>query len=274
MKKILLVFLMSMVCGVVSAQIEISSQPVDSVSVAQLIENTNAINKNTDAWHGVSNVVVTILALLSSVFSIIAGVFAFGIWRDRRVSKKLQIAIIDDLIRHFFVNKSIMLRLLQNLEKSGDVALTFRKMAVLSDDLNMNRFTIYPRYYQFVHEIEFQARNYNMYCEWAAENFKQLSKDEQIECINNLITRANRLSHFLDMLKKVIVESHVRDFFADITNPVYQTEDEVIIKAFKHNYEEAGLLKLDAPQAVDQILNDLVDEKINYLNRSNLQHRI
>lgn len=274
MKKILIITLMLALCGMAKAQEEVPLQSVDSVSVAQLIENTTAINKNTDAWHGVSNIVVSILALLSSVFSIIAGVFAFGIWRERRVSKKMQIAIIDDLIRHFFVNKSIMLRLQKNLDNNKEIDLIFRRMAVLEDDLNMNRFTIYPRYYQYVHEIEFQARNYNMYCEWAAVHFAQLSHDEQSACINNLITRADRLSRFLDVLKGVIVDSHVRDFFADIANPQYKSIDKVLINAFVHNYPNGYLNKLDSQQAVEQILTDLAEEKINYLDRSNINYRI
>lgn len=263
--KIFIVIFLLLVCNCTQAQTDIVTQSVDSISVAQLIENTHAINENTDAWHGVSNVVVSILALLSSIFSIIAGVFAFGIWRERRVSKKLQIAIIDDLIRHFFVNKSILLRVKKEIEKEQDVKLTFRKMAVLQDDLNMNRFTIYPRYYQCVHEIEFQARNYNMYCEWAADNFIHLSNNERVACIDNLISRADRLSNYLDMLKRVIVDSHIRDFFADITNPEYKSENEVIIKAFAHNYTNAMDNK-DRQEMVNMILEDLTNEKINYLD--------
>ena len=265
MKRTIIVILTLVFVLLANAQVESSTQQVDSVSVAQLIENTHAINENTDAWHGSINVFVSILALLSSVFSIIAGVFAFGIWRDRRVSKKMQLAIIDDLIRHFFVNKSILLRIQKNADNIKEAELTFKKMAVLNDDLNMNRFTIYPRYYKCVHEIEFQARNYNMYCEWIAQQYAHLSKTERLTCIDNLISRAERLTNYLDMLKQVIVESHFKDFFADVVNPIYKCNDEVIIDAFAHNYKD-NLPKVSKEEQVAYILNDLVCENINYLD--------
>jgi hypothetical protein len=261
MKKLLLSLLcISIVNCVVSAQ---SLMPVDSTHVVRLIENTTDIVQNTDSWHGSLNIFVSILAVLSSFFSIVAGVFAFGIWRDRRVSKKLQMAIINDLIRHFFVNKSILLRMQRDNECLG-ANLSFRKMAVLQDDLNMNRFTIYPRYYRCVHEIEFQARNYNLYCEWLSASYSDFSQDERIACLKDLISRGNRLSAYLDMLKKEIAKTHFCDFFTDITNPKYKSENEIIIESFAHHYTNVFNTNKDAQ--VEKILYDLVEENINYLD--------
>lgn len=202
-KHLILVSAFLLVALVVGAQEMVSYSSVDSL-INAILKQTNDINAHTDSW-GESNRIYTGLTVLASLFSIIAGVAAGAIWWQRHTSRRTQLAIIDDLTRHFLAN----LMRINNVDNDHTPAeIVFRRLAVLSDDLNLNRFTVKTSDYRLVHQIELYTRNYNIHAEWLAVHYDSLSPEKQQEYKTELLHRGFIIAASLDSLRSHIFSSY------------------------------------------------------------------
>lgn len=202
-KQIIFVSVFLLAALAASAQESIPSISSDSL-INAISDNILAISKHTDSWEK-DNRLITFLAVTASVFSIIAGIAAGAIWFQRYTSKKTQLAIIDDLTRHFIKNAMCIEKVDTDVTPSE---IIFRRCAVLPDDLNLNRFTVKTKDYAFVHRIELSTRNYNIHAEWLAENYDKLSPEKKQYFKTELLNRGGHIATSLNQFRLRIFTFH------------------------------------------------------------------
>ena len=196
----------------------IYAQVSDPVFFNQTLRNIQDIANNTNDWHGFGNILMSLLAVSGILAAWLALFPLMQIRKEQTRSKSFQTAVMDDLIRHFFVNSCILKAIQQHTGKRN-FELDFLKLGVLSEDLNLNRFTINPVQYRVLHEIELCMRNYGLHGQWAAKHCNELTHKQLEACCAELIERGEYIIEKLDNNKK----NHLKG-----NRIVYRSFDEVI----------------------------------------------
>lgn len=222
-------------------------QSVGMDRLSEAIRLTEQISHNTDDWYGTSNTVMSVITILGVIFGFIALFPLFQIWLDQRRDKAFQTAVMDDLIRHFFVNEII----LEALKERADIhshAIDFMKLPVLPEDLNLNRFTTKSKTYSALHEIELKMRNYGLHSEWVAQHLSELSHDQLIKECDTLIDRGKGITKLLDEHKKAHLQGW-RQPYEDLN------------KVIKDSYAAKYLKKSEKERPASEELTNLIRER-------------
>lgn len=112
------------------------------------------------------------------------------------VNKDCQKKIIKDLIRHLFINTSILEAIRTCIRKQGYATApskgTFLKFKFLDEDLNLSRFSLTSSNFDEMHEVSLFMRNYNIASEVTEEAFADKeSTPEMLEWyLDDLFKRA------------------------------------------------------------------------------------
>lgn len=226
-------------------------QSLDTDRFSEAIRLTEEISHNTNDWYGASNILMSVVTILGVIFGFIALFPLFQIWLDQRRDKAFQTAVMDDLIRHFFVNEIILVAL-KECSDANNHAIDFMKLPVLPEDLNLNRFTTKSETYSALHEIELKMRNYGLHSEWVAQHLSELSHDQFIKECDALIDRGKKITEALDKHK----ETHLQGW-----RQPYQNLNEVIKNSYAKDYLTDDEKLLPASQELTDLIRKRRQEK-------------
>lgn len=147
----------------------------DSTTIRQIATRVVDIASNTTP--SVWDIVLGIATVASAVFGALV-FYSIKLEFDKnRLSLGCQSSILQDLFRHLYRNKVVLMAMLRdwkekgydNVRPSEDILL---KTQTLPEDLNFSRFAISNDCYPRMHEIELLLRNYNVVAQTAAEHLK------------------------------------------------------------------------------------------------------
>lgn len=164
----------------------------DKSTIRQIATRVVDIASNTTpSWVGMSADVITIVSGFVGTLAIVTIWWEF---RKNQLSLGCQYSILQDLFRHFYRNKVVLVAMLRDWKEKGydsvrpseDILL---KTQTLPEDLNFSRFAVSDECYSRMHEIELNLRNYNIVAEIAADHVKcpeipigiKLAEVEQLE---------------------------------------------------------------------------------------------
>ena len=180
-----------------------------------ILSQVTLINYNTDGTLGWTPYFegVAFAASIVTIFGI------FGVWKwynDSKISRKQKINILEDIIRHLFVNIAIVEILRDKLEKIGysygypDEGI-FRRLAFLPEDCNFHRLSDDADMYGTMHEMELLMRNYGVSAEVACTHFINPDIDEQTrkDNLEDLVQRSVKLIYETEKLTRYFKASGV-----------------------------------------------------------------
>lgn len=223
----------------------ILAQVSDPTFLNQVFKSIQDIAHNTNDWYGFGNIITSFVAITAGVCTWVAVYPLFQIRNEQTRSKSFQTAVMDDLIRHFFVN-SCILKAIQQQAGKRDFELDFLKLEVLSEDLNLNRFTISPVQYRVLHQIELSMRNYGIHGQWAAKHCNEFTPEQLQTCCAELLERGDKIIAKLDSHKK----NHLK---------AYRTFDEVIKDSYQKYITDPNAKA--SPELTEQIRLNFTKEK-------------
>lgn len=76
---------------------------LDANHVTELTGIVKEINQNTDSWHGM-NILFTLISFIAALVTIMGLVMVVYAIVKNKCSNRCQQKIIEDLLRHFFIN--------------------------------------------------------------------------------------------------------------------------------------------------------------------------
>ena len=163
---------------------------LQSEKLDSLLEQVQSISKHTDAWGDNLSYFLTsltVLASLATIFGLLGLLYEFK--KDSKkhtISLDLQKLIVQDLIRHIFVNAAIMevvrIKMAGNWGKFHPVEGTFSKFCFLDTDLQLDRIKIKDCFYKKQHNLSFLLRNYNIHSTLLEKHFNDpLYNSEEIK---------------------------------------------------------------------------------------------
>lgn len=222
---------------------------IDSVYVSQALNRIQEIADNTNDWCGFANIFMSCVAISGIVAAWIALYPLRQIQKNQTRTKSFQIAVMDDLIRHFFINDCI-LRTIQQEYGKRNFEVDFLKLKVLPDDLNLNRFTTDAVQYKVLHNIEILMRNYGIHSEWTSKHCNEFTKQQLISSCQVLIERGKEIIEKLDDNKKNFLTGK---------GLTYRTFDELV----KNSYPDLikNVSQNASPELTDQIRDAFVAKK-------------
>lgn len=181
-----------------------------------ILSQVTLINYNTDGTLGWTPYFegVAFAASIVTIFGI------FGVWKwynDSKISRKQKINILEDIIRHLFVNIAIVEILRDKLEKIGysygypDEGI-FRRLAFLPEDCNFHRLSDDADMYGTMHEMELLMRNYGVSAEVACTHFINPDIDEQTrkDNLEDLVQRSVKLIYETEKLTRYFKKSKLK----------------------------------------------------------------
>ena len=190
----------------------LQSQKLDS-----LINQVQSISQHTDAWGDNLSYFLTsltVLASLATIFGLSGLLYEFK--KDSKkntISLKRQKLIVQDLIRHIFINAAIMevvrIKMADNWGKLHPVEGTFSKFCVLDTDLQLDRIEIKDNLYTEQHNLSFLLRNYNIHSTLLEKHFNDpLYNSEEIKIeLDELWDRTVTISKkFLELCENTNLE--------------------------------------------------------------------
>ena len=230
MKKILLILISAILCSW-SAYAN-----ADTLSVQEhlryLEEKTASIDRKTSDtfWHRpASETVSDTFSFLAAIITIAGiAVFAKDYW-SRRHNKEYQKLIMEDRIRLLYTNLVSLEVVRLKMEAFGykdsvPHSSIFPRFCFTEKELDMTRFSVSTKKYNYVHRFEKTLRNYNLGAMTAAAHFADKTVPRKVKeyDIENLKGRTTRLvSKILELsgkrflnLKKINVEKYIRDNYA------------------------------------------------------------
>lgn len=80
---------------------------LDANHVTELTGIVKEINQNTDSWHGM-NILFTLISFIAALVTIMGLVMVVYAIVKNKCSNRCQQKIIEDLLRHFFINNAIL----------------------------------------------------------------------------------------------------------------------------------------------------------------------
>ena len=170
-----------------------------SQQLESLLRTTSDISHNTDAWDGFVSGAMTLITLFAALATI-AGLFLVRneILR-RRYTKKRQSLIIKDMIRHLFVNATIMEALDIKSQGKWDTVHpaegVLTRFSFLESDFLLGGIQVEDEQFVKLHSLSVFLRNYNIVVEIAERNFQKqsVSVEEKESEIIDIWKRTERL---------------------------------------------------------------------------------
>lgn len=169
-----------------------SKEVVDS-----LLNIVQEISKNTDTLAGFSGW-VTWFSFVASIITIIGlGVFMIEV-RKFVVGRKCQKRIIQDLIRHLFINNVISEAIKIRLDESNATIPKgiLQRYCVLDSDIELQQLSFKAKNYEMLHSIRVKLRNYNISALEAEKHFTSSKslKSIKLSDLDDIMTRSKRIS--------------------------------------------------------------------------------
>lgn len=150
------------------------------------------------------------ISFLASIVTIAGFVSIFFYYKKIKISKECQQKIINDLIRHFFINCVIIEIIRARLEKEKFAVRptdgVFSRFAVLDTDMCLDRFSVNSRNFEMIHEISLLFRNYNIVAGVAEKQFAddRIPNELKIQVLNDLFFRAVKATKLLFKLSNCL----------------------------------------------------------------------
>lgn len=146
---------------------------LDANHVTELTGIVKEINQNTDSWHGM-NILFTLISFIAALVTIMGLVMVVYAIVKNKCSNRCQQKIIEDLLRHFFINNAILETI--RIRTKDDPELrpidgVFSRFATLDSDVELGRFSNTAYNYELIHKISLKLRNYNITAKIAEEHF-------------------------------------------------------------------------------------------------------
>ena len=164
-----------------------------------LLEKTDEISHNTDAWDSFVSGSITLITLFAAIVTIAGLIMLIGEIRQRRFTKERQGLVIKDLIRHLFVNAAIMEALeIKSQGKWNEVRPVegvFSRFCFLESDFLLADIRIADNQFLRLHSLSVFLRNYNIAAEIAERNFAKPSVpiEEKAALFEDLWGRTERI---------------------------------------------------------------------------------
>lgn len=193
---------------------------IESQSLDSLFASMNTVCQHTatnlgiaewDKWIAFSAAAVTILAFFVAMYELI------NIWNTRLFKKNCRTLILQDLMRHLFVNIGIteLIRIRMSEEKrtytthypEEGVLLRFK---FLPNDYDFHKFSSNSALINVIHEVELLMRNYNIAVDITCKHFTnpQLDKSFKENDLNTITNRAIKLIQKLNNLSNQLNTQH------------------------------------------------------------------
>lgn len=157
-------------------------EQLDSLQInlfESLLKTANDISRHTNAWGGAIPSFITVVTVLAAIATL-AGLWL--IWveiRQRRYTKARQTLLLKDLIRHLFVNASIMEALQISSGGKWDKVRpadgVFTRFSILESDFMLDDIRIKDNDFLRLHSLKVFLRNYNISAQVAEKTFKDPS---------------------------------------------------------------------------------------------------
>ncbi len=164
-----------------------------------LLEKTDEISHNTDAWDSFLSGAITLITLFAAIVTIAGLIMLIGEIRQRRFTKERQGLVIKDLIRHLFVNAAIMEALeIKSQGKWNEVRPVegvFSRFCFLESDFLLADIRIADNQFLRLHSLSVFLRNYNIAAEIAERDFAKPSVpiEEKAALFEDLWGRTERI---------------------------------------------------------------------------------
>lgn len=171
-----------------------------------LLEKTDEISHNTDAWDSFLSGAITLITLFAAIVTIAGLVMLIGEIRRRRFTKERQGLVIKDLIRHLFINAAIMEALeIKSQGKWNEVRPVegvFSMFCFLQSDFLLADIRVKDKQFPRLHSLGVQLRNYNIKAEIAEKKFglPSVSLEEKEALLEDLWKRSKRIAKELTQL--------------------------------------------------------------------------
>lgn len=183
---------------------------IDSLGI--LLQNTRQICSHTDSWHhsATLNIIFGILSVVATVATILGLLAIISEWWKVHRSRGCQRLILQDMIRHLYVNHA--LTEIVRIKMEGKYAThhpekgVFSRFVFLPEDTDVGRFSMTSRNFDRIHSLGLSLRNYNIACDAAEKHFgkKKVSEQEKKHDLDVLTSRAvgleRRILRLADML--------------------------------------------------------------------------
>lgn len=177
--------------------------PDNVQAIDSILSQVTLISYNTDDSLGLTPMfnwvaffasVVTIIGIIAIIVPLIQHV------QSTRISRKRKQLILQDIIRHLFVNLAIVEILRKKLNDAGyaygypDEGI-FRRLAFMPEDCNFHRLSNDADMYDRIHEMELVMRNYNISTEVACSHFVNplIGEETRQRDLEDLAQRSVRL---------------------------------------------------------------------------------
>ena len=165
-----------------------------------LLEKTDEISHNTDAWDSFVSGSITLITLFAAIVTIAGLVMLIGEIRRRRFTKERQGLVIKDLVRHLFINAAIMEALeIKSQGKWNEVRPVegvFSRFCFLESDFLLADIRVADNQFLRLHSLSVFLRNYNIAAEIAERVFANPSVpvEEKQALMNDLWGRTKRIA--------------------------------------------------------------------------------
>lgn len=181
--------------------------PIDT-----LVSQIKLICQHTDCSSGLPywTSIMTILASAITIASIVLILIEFIRYRRKKRCNGL---ILQDFIRHLFVNIGIMDVIRIKMEENGNTydncypeEGVFKRMTFLTEDCNFAKYATKSKNYNKIHELELLMRNFNITAEVACTHFLSpaISAEAKKRDLNELTIRAVKLIEKFKNLTKIL----------------------------------------------------------------------
>jgi len=170
-----------------------------SQQLEALLRATNDISHNTDAWDGFVSGGMTLITLFAAIATIAGLLLVHNEILRRRYTKKRQSIIIKDMIRHLFVNATILEALGIKSQGKWDTVHPaegiFTRFTFLESDFLLGGIQVNDEQFIKLHSLSVFLRNYNIAAEIAERNFQKrsISIEEKEYEILDIWKRTKRL---------------------------------------------------------------------------------
>ncbi|HCS88435.1 MAG TPA: hypothetical protein DIW30_08675 [Bacteroidales bacterium] len=177
--------------------------PDNVYAIDSILSQVTLINYNTDGTSGWTPF-FNGAAFIASIVTILGILGVYKWYHDSKISRMQKVRILEDIVRHLFVNIAIIEILRDKLEKKGysygypDEGI-FRRLAFLPEDCNFHRLSSDAALYGTMHEMELLMRNYGISAEVACSHFTDPDIGEQ--------TRKDNLEDLIQRSVKLIYET-------------------------------------------------------------------
>lgn len=180
--------------------------PGNVYAIDSILSQVTLINYNTDGTSGWTPF-FNGAAFIASIVTILGILGVYKWYHDSKISRMQKVRILEDIVRHLFVNIAIIEILRDKLERIGysygypDEGI-FRRLAFLPEDCNFHRLSSDAVLYGTMHEMELLMRNYGISAEVACSHFTDpdIGKQTRKDNLEDLIQRSVKLIYETEKL--------------------------------------------------------------------------